>query len=38
MRSRVLKRSERVDGERVESGADGYVCEGMIIKERSEIW
>lgn len=38
VRRRVLKRSERVDGVSVESGADGYVCDGIIIKERSEMW
>lgn len=36
VRRRVFRRSESVDGERVESGAEGYVCDGMRIRERKE--
>ena len=38
VRRRVLRRSERVDGDIVERGAEGNVCEGIMIRERRERW
>jgi hypothetical protein len=35
VRRRVFNRSDKLDGERVAIGCDGYVVDGMIIRERS---